>query len=70
MEEQRRARRNLAQNIIITLLSVLAVVLLAQTQLASLELPGPYDEAAPSQPVSAAPDAGLTAPVRVAVTGD
>ena len=49
MEEQRRARRNLAQNIIITLLSVLAVVLLAQHYNVSVDyLVGLTDETAPS----------------------
>ena len=39
MEEQRRRRRNLAQNIVITLLSLSAVILFAQTQVISLNLP-------------------------------
>lgn len=71
MEEQRRSRRNFLQNITITLLSILAVVLLARSQLSSLELPAAYDEASgtASQIISASPAAGLTAPVRVAVTG-
>ena len=71
MEEQRRSRRNFLQNITITLLSILAVVLLARSQLSSLELPAAYDEAAgtANQIISASPAAGLTAPVRVAVTG-
>ena len=71
MEEQRRSRRNVLQNLAITFLSLLAVVLLAQTQLDSLEIPAVYDDTAgtASQPVSAAPDSGLTAPVRVAATG-
>ena len=33
MEEQRRNRRNLIQNILITLLALLAAVLFTQTQL-------------------------------------
>lgn len=71
MEEQRRNRRNLVQNVIITLLSLSALLLFTQTQLYSLDLTGGYDQAAsaPSQTVSAA-SADLSAPVRVAVTGD
>ena len=69
MEEQRRNRRNLVQNIIITFLSLLAVLLFTRTQLYSLDLGGGKAPAAgPSQ--SAAPAAELTAPVRAAVTGD
>lgn len=70
MEEQRRRRRNLLQNAVITLLSITAVALFTQTQLYSLD-PG-FDDAAPGagQTVSsAAPAADLSAPVRVAVTG-
>ena len=71
MEEQRRNRRNLVQNVVITLLSLSALLLFTQTQLYSLDLTGGYDQAAasPSQTVSPAP-ADLAAPVRVAVTGD
>lgn len=68
MEELRRDRRNLVQNILITLLSLSAVVLFAQTQLYNLNLTGGSGEMAPAQ--SAAPAAELTAPVRAAVTGD
>lgn len=69
MEEQRRNRRNLVQNIVITLLSLSAVVLFTQTQLYSLDLTTVQPPSAgPSQ--SAAPAAELTAPVRAAVTGD
>lgn len=69
MEGQRRNRRNLVQNIVITLLSLSAVALFARTQLYSLDLGGGKTAAAgPSQ--SAAPAAELAAPVRVAVTGD
>ena len=69
MGEQRRNRRNLVQNIIITFLSLLAVLLFTRTQLYSLDLGGGKAPAAgPSQ--SAAPAAELTAPVRAAVTGD
>jgi len=72
MEEQRRNRRNLAQNIAITLLSLLAALLFTQTQLYNLDLAGSYDQAAAGagQSAGAAPAAELTAPVRVAVTGD
>ncbi|MCI8328313.1 MAG: hypothetical protein HFG02_01485 [Oscillibacter sp.] len=70
MEEKRRSRRNFAQNIIITLLSLSAVALLMQTQLYSLDLPMRYDEsAAGSSQAASAPLAALAAPVRVAVTG-
>lgn len=65
----KRNRRNLAQNILITLLSLSAVVLFARTQLYSLDLGGGQGEAAPPSQ-SAAPAAELTAPVRAAVTGD
>lgn len=71
MEEQRRNRRNFIQNIVITLLSLSAVLLFAQTQFYSLNLLDGYDKAAsaPSQSISAVPAADLAAPVRVAVTG-
>jgi len=61
--------RNFIQNLAITLLSVSAVALFAQTQLYNLDLTGPGEQAAASQVVSAAP-ADFSAPVRVAVTGD
>lgn len=70
MEELRRDRRNLVQNILITLLSLSAVVLFAQTQLYNFNLTGGYGEAAAGPAQSAAPAAELTAPVRAAVTGD
>lgn len=70
MDEQRRNRRNLVQNILITLLSLSAVALFARTQLYSLDLGGGEREAAAGPSQSAAPAAELTAPVRVAVTGD
>lgn len=70
MEDQHRRRRNLAQNIVITLLALSAVMLFARTQLTSLNLPS-AETAAPQGPSPAAPAAPeLTAPVRVAVTGD
>lgn len=68
MEELRRDRRNLVQNILIALLSLSAVVLFAQTQLYNLDLTGSAGETAPVQ--SAAPAEELAAPVRTAVTGD
>ena len=69
MEEQRRNRRNLIQNILITLLALLAAVLFTQTQLYNLDLTtGAAPAAGPAQ--SAAPAAELSAPVRTAVTGD
>jgi len=63
--------RNLIQNLAITLLSVSAVALFAQTQLYSLDLTGTGEQAAGAagQAVSAA-QAALAAPVRTAVTGD
>ena len=70
MDEQRRNRRNLVQNILITLLSLSAVALFARTQLYSLDLSGGEGEAASGPSQSAAPAAELTAPVRAAVTGD
>ena len=71
MEERRRNRRNFVQNVLITLLSLSAVALFMQTQMYSLNLPAGYDEGAagPSQAVSTAPAASLSAPVRAAVTG-
>lgn len=70
MEEQRRGRRNLAQNIVITLLSLSAVMLFAKTQFTSLNLPA-EETAAPAGPsFSSLVAPGLSAPVRVAVTGD
>lgn len=69
MEEQRRNRRNLVQNLLITLLSLSAVVLFTQTQLYNLNLAtGETAAAGPAQ--SSAPAEALTAPVRAAVTGD
>lgn len=69
-EEQRRSRRDLIQNIVITLLFLSAAALFTQTQLYSLDLGesavlpgGGQTVAAPAQ------TAALTAPVRVAVTG-
>ena len=70
MEEQRRRRRNLAQNIVITLLSLSAVVLFAQTQLISLNLPSAETAAPAGTSFSSLVAPSLTAPVRVAVTGD
>jgi len=61
--------RNLIQNLAITLLSISAAALFTQTQLYNLDLTGKGEQAAASQVVSTAP-ADLTAPVRVAVTGD
>ncbi len=71
MEEQRRNRRNVVQNLIITLLSLSALALFTQTQLYSLDLAAGYEEAAgPSQTLGAAlAGEPLAAPVRAAVTG-
>ena len=68
---KQRNYRNLMQNVVITFLSVSAVLLFMQTQLTSLVLPGSYDESAraASPTISAAPAEVLTAPVRAAVTG-
>ncbi|WP_325200690.1 hypothetical protein [Oscillibacter sp.] len=68
MEELRRDRRNLVQNILITLLALSAAVLFTQTQLYNLNLTTSEAPSGPAQ--SAAPAAELTAPVRTAVTGD
>ena len=68
MGEQRRDRRNLVQNILITLLALSAAVLFTQTQLYNLNLTTSEAPSGPAQ--SAAPAAELAAPVRTAVTGD
>ncbi len=68
MGEQRQDRRNLVQNILITLLALSAAVLFTQTQLYNLNLT--TSEAPPGPAQSAAPAAELAAPVRTAVTGD
>lgn len=68
MGEQRRDRRNLVQNLLITLLALSAAVLFTQTQLYNLNLT--TSEAPPGPAQSAAPAAELAAPVRTAVTGD
>ena len=70
MEELRRSRRNLIQNLLITLLALSAVVLFTQTQLYNLDLTTGQTTSAAGPSQSAAPAAELTAPVRVAVTGD
>lgn len=69
MDEQRRNRRNLVQNLLITLLTLTAAALFTQTQLYSMgvdrgasALGGTIQTAGISEP------AELTAPVRVAVT--
>ena len=68
MGEQRQDRRNLVQNILITLLALSAAVLFTQTQLYNLNLTTSEAPSGPAQ--SAAPAADLAAPVRTAVTGD
>ncbi|WP_297301650.1 hypothetical protein [uncultured Oscillibacter sp.] len=68
MGEQRRDRRNLVQNLLITLLALSAAVLFTQTQLYNLNLTTSEAPSGPAQ--SAAPAAELAAPVRTAVTGD
>lgn len=68
MREQRRDRRNLVQNVLITLLALSAAVLFTQTQLYNLNLTTSEAPSGPAQ--SAAPAAELAAPVRTAVTGD
>ncbi len=68
MGEQRQDRRNLVQNLLITLLALSAAVLFTQTQLYNLNLT--TSEAPPGPAQSAAPAADLAAPVRTAVTGD
>ena len=64
----RQDRRNLVQNILITLLALSAAVLFTQTQLYNLNLTTSEAPSGPAQ--SAAPAAELAAPVRTAVTGD
>lgn len=74
MTEKRRTRRDFLQNVIITLLSVSAVLLFAQTQLYTLGggtgflsfLAGP---SAQSDPAATIHTDTLSVPVRVAVTG-
>lgn len=68
MGEQRQDRRNLVQNLLITLLALSAAVLFTQTQLYNLNLTTSEAPSGPAQ--SAAPAAELAAPVRTAVTGD
>lgn len=70
-EERRRARRDLVQNMVITLLFLSAAALFTQTQLYSLGIhKGAAALAGGGQTVSAsAQTAVLVAPVRVAVTG-
>ena len=68
MGEQRQDRRNLVQNVLITLLALSAAVLFTQTQLYNLNLTTSEAPSGPAQ--SAAPAAELAAPVRTAVTGD
>ena len=73
MGGQWRERRDLIQNIVITLLALSAVLLFTQTQLYSLDLTGGHDGPAgdAGQSASAAGTPELfAAPVRVAVTGD
>lgn len=68
MGEQRQDRRNLVQNLLITLLALSAAVLFTQTQLYNLNLTTSEAPSGPAQ--SAAPASELAAPVRTAVTGD
>ncbi len=70
MEEHRRSRRDLLQNILIALLTLSAAALFVQTQFYSLDLPAGYGGGAAGADQSAAPAAELAAPVRTAVTGD
>ena len=73
MNETRRSRRDFWQNIIITLLSLSAVVLFARTQLYDRTLPSylqPFHESSTIvSSVISSQDAILTTPVRVAVSG-
>ena len=73
MEEQRRSRRDFLQNIIITLLSLSAVLLFARTQFYDQDFLQHF-RSLTEPPVSSGsslslPGTALTAPVRVAVTG-
>ena len=67
MREQRQDRRNLVQNLLITLLALSAAVLFTQTQLYNLNLT--TSEAPPGPAQSAAPAAEMAAPGRTPVTG-
>lgn len=70
MEEQRRVRRNLAQNLLITLLTLTAAALFTQTQLYSMGVDRGASALGGAVPAAGVTEFGeLTAPVRVAVTG-
>ena len=70
MDEQRRGRRNLAQNLLITLLTLTAAALFTQTQLYSMGVDrGASALGGAAQTAGAAEPGELAAPVRVAVTG-
>lgn len=73
MDEKRRSRRDFRQNIVITLLSLSAVLLFARTQLSDRDLSSYFssfqDTAIPSGTAIVYEDTVLTAPVRAAVTG-
>ena len=68
MDEQRRGRRNLAQNLLITLLTLTAAALFTQTQLYSMGVDrGASALGGAAQTAGAAEPGELAAPVRVAV---
>lgn len=72
MEAKKRSRRDFIQNITITLLSLLAVVLFVRTQVYGRDLPAFSSlsgTASTAGTVTATETSGLTAPVRVAVSG-
>lgn len=68
-----RKYRDMVQNVVITLLSILAVALFARTQLYSLGLDGTHlralKESIPETGPAPVQTAALAAPVRVAITG-
>ena len=73
MEAKRRKHRDLIQNIAITLLSVSAVLLIALTQMDNLGVGSYFSRLAGGSPagsVNPAQSAALSAPVRVAASGD
>lgn len=69
MEEKKRSRRDFIQNITITLLSLLAVVLFVRTQVYGRDLFALRTTTSAAGTVAAVESSGLSAPVRVAVSG-
>ena len=69
MEEKQRSRRDFIQNITITLLSLLAVVLFVRTQVYGRDLFALRTTTSAAGTVAAVESSSLSAPVRVAVSG-